>query len=155
LEAGRKMKNYKKYSLLIVLFLAGCSSFPGRVLDSAQTAIVDCGTAPHCVSSNAKDKSKLIEPIAFQGSIEAFQDKMKQVLTQIPRTQIALTKDQYIHAEATSLLLRFTDDVEFYFLPNESVIHVRSSSRIGYSDFGVNRTRVEKIRNLMNPPPQN
>ena len=51
-----------------------------------------------------------------------------------------------LHAEATSFLFRFVDDIELYFPVSEKVIHVRSASRAGYSDLGVNRTRVEEIR---------
>jgi uncharacterized protein (DUF1499 family) len=52
----------------------------------------------------------------------------------------------YLHAEARSLIFRFVDDVEFLIDPGQRRIQVRSASRIGYSDFGVNRRRVERIR---------
>ena len=62
------------------------------------------------------------------------------------RTVIVMEKEDYIHAEVTSFLFRFVDDIEFYLPVSEKVIHVRSASRKGYSDLGVNRTRVEEIR---------
>ena len=52
----------------------------------------------------------------------------------------------YIHAEFRSLVFQFVDDVEFYFPPEKSIIHVKSASRSGYYDFGVNRRRVERVR---------
>jgi uncharacterized protein (DUF1499 family) len=62
------------------------------------------------------------------------------------RMKIVEEKDDYLHAEARSLIFRFVDDVEFYLPAPEKVIHVRSASRVGYSDMGVNRKRVEEIR---------
>jgi uncharacterized protein (DUF1499 family) len=60
--------------------------------------------------------------------------------------QSAEQTDDYIHALSKSRIFKFVDDVEFYLPPNESVIHLRSASRVGESDLGVNRRRVEQIR---------
>ncbi len=54
--------------------------------------------------------------------------------------------NNYIHTLSRSRIFKFVDDVEFYFPPNESVIHLRSASRVGQSDLGVNRRRLEQIR---------
>ena len=64
----------------------------------------------------------------------------------MPRTSIVEERADYLYAEFASRLLGFVDDVEFYFPPNERIIHVRSASRLGHSDFGVNRKRIEDIR---------
>jgi len=65
----------------------------------------------------------------------------------MPRAEIATDKENFLHVEFTSKIFRFVDDVEFYF--NEpGVIHFRSASRIGHSDMGVNRHRIEEIRHL-------
>jgi uncharacterized protein (DUF1499 family) len=66
------------------------------------------------------------------------------------RCRIIAMDDHYIHAEFTSAFFRFVDDVEFYFDSEAKIIHMRSASRIGYSDFGVNRKRLEKLRSLFN-----
>jgi len=63
------------------------------------------------------------------------------------RTVIVTENDTYLHVECKSAMMGFVDDVEFYF-PQEKVIHVRSASRLGYSDLGVNRKRVEQLREL-------
>jgi uncharacterized protein (DUF1499 family) len=60
--------------------------------------------------------------------------------------EVITETENYIHATFTSRIFRFVDDVEFYFMRDAPVIHVRSASRVGYSDLGVNRKRVEKIR---------
>ena len=65
----------------------------------------------------------------------------------MPRSKVVSNKENFLHVEFTSKIFRFVDDVEFYF--NEpGVIHFRSASRIGYSDMGVNRDRIEEIRHL-------
>lgn len=65
----------------------------------------------------------------------------------MPRTRVVTDESGYLHAECTSLVFRFVDDVEFWFDQRESLVHVRSASRIGHSDLGVNRRRIEHIRN--------
>jgi uncharacterized protein (DUF1499 family) len=62
------------------------------------------------------------------------------------RSRIVKTEDTYIHAEFTSAIFRFVDDVEFYLDDTAKTIHMRSASRVGKSDFGVNRKRMEKVR---------
>ena len=72
--------------------------------------------------------------------------QLLNVLLAQPRTEIIKQDERYIHAEFSSALLGYVDDVEFYLLPDQQLIHVRSASRLGYSDLGVNRKRVEAIR---------
>ena len=81
------------------------------------------------------------------------QARLKQVLLNEPRTRIVKEEGGYLHAEARSFLFRFVDDVEFMFDADQQVIHVRSASRLGYSDLGVNRRRVERIRRAFNNTP--
>ena len=66
-----------------------------------------------------------------------------------PRTTIVEKSDTYIHVEARSRIFRFVDDVDFVLDVRESVIHVRSASRVGHGDLGVNRRRVEQIRSAL------
>lgn len=73
-------------------------------------------------------------------------ERLRQVLRAMPRVQIRSDRAGYLHAEFRSLILRFVDDVEFLIDVKAGVIHVRSASRLGYSDLGVNRSRVETIR---------
>jgi len=69
-----------------------------------------------------------------------------QLLKTEKRVVLVTVEPAYIHATFTSRLFRFVDDVEFYF-PDEPVLHVRSASRVGYSDLGADRRRIEDIRN--------
>ena len=105
-----------------------------------------CPQSPNCVSSQSLDADHFIDPIAYHGSLQEAKARIMQVLTSLPRTRIVEEDPTYLRAESTSLIFRFTDDLDFAFDETRKVIHVRSASRVGTSDFGANRTRVETIR---------
>ena len=137
------------FFLSLCFLFTGCSSIPERELKDADSAIVGCSSAPNCVSSKATSKERQVAPISYKGTIADFQKRIQKSILSLPRTEIVKSQGAYFHAESTTLLMRFTDDLELFFVPAESLIHVRSSSRTGYYDFEVNRNRVEKIRQLM------
>jgi uncharacterized protein (DUF1499 family) len=116
----------------------------------AQSPLKTCPKSPNCVSSQSADSEHAIAPIGYNGHRAEAITQMKKVLVGMKRTKIVAEKDDYLHAEAKSLIFRFVDDVEFYFPEDTPVIHVRSASRTGYSDLGVNRKRVEEIRKRFN-----
>ena len=105
-----------------------------------------CPGTPNCVSSQEKNFQQRIQPITFEGSLELAKERFYRVINSMRGTRI-LTQDViYWHVEFTTQLLRYIDDVEFYFDGTQSLIHLRSASRQGYWDLGVNRRRVETIR---------
>ena len=108
--------------------------------------LAPCPTSPNCVSSQTDQDSKLIEPFKYDGDRQAARTRLLSVIAGFPRTRVKTEDDRYIHVVFTTRLLRFKDDVEFYFAEDEPVIHVRSASRVGYSDLGTNRRRVEALR---------
>ena len=87
-----------------------------------------------------------IAPLSFAGDPAAAWDKLKSTVEGMPGTRIQSDTGDYLYAQSTTRLLRFTDDVEFLLDAQQRVIHVRSASRLGRKDFGVNRARVEAIR---------
>jgi uncharacterized protein (DUF1499 family) len=105
-----------------------------------------CKTSPNCVSSQAKptDREHYIAPI--RGRMSA----VRIAVQGMPRTTIIAEKENYLYAEFRSKLLGYVDDVEFFF--DGAAIHVRSCSRLGRRDFGVNRKRVEELRRLIEAP---
>ena len=105
-----------------------------------------CPGTPNCVSSQEKNSQHRIHPITFEGSLELAKDRLNRVLNSMRSRRIITQDFLYWHVEFTTQLLRFIDDVEFYFDESQSLIHVRSASRQGYWDLGVNRRRVETIR---------
>jgi uncharacterized protein (DUF1499 family) len=105
-----------------------------------------CPGTPNCVSSQADDPEHAIAPLVYSESRSEAYARLKKVLTEMKRTTIVTENEDYLYAESRSLIFRFVDDVEFYFPAAQKVIHVRSASRVGSSDLGVNRKRVEEIR---------
>ena len=75
-------------------------------------------------------------------------EQLLEILQRIPRVRLLCQADDYLHLEVRTAWLRFVDDIEFYWDQQASCIHVRSASRVGYSDLGTNRRRVERIRRL-------
>jgi len=108
--------------------------------------LAPCPDSPNCVSSLAVDSKHLVAPLSFNGDPQAAWDALKTVILKQKRTRITRIDDHYLHAECRSLVFRFVDDLEFLLVPDERLIQARSASRTGYSDFGVNRRRVEHIR---------
>ena len=131
--------------------LTGCA---GRMPELGITngQLSPCPKTPNCVNSQVIGEKQKIQPILFKGSPQEARARLLETLDSLERVKIVATAKDYVRAEFTSALLRFVDDVEFYF-PDEqatkTVIHVRSASRIGRSDFGANRKRVERIRGLI------
>ena len=101
---------------------------------------------PNCVSSQEKNSKKRIQPIIIEDSIEKAKERIYKVINSMRGTRIITQEDFYWHVEFTTQPLRFIDDVEFYFEGSQSLIHLRSASRSGYWDLGVNRRRMETIR---------
>ncbi|MEX0271636.1 DUF1499 domain-containing protein [Leptolyngbyaceae cyanobacterium UHCC 1019] len=108
-----------------------------------------CPSSPNCVSSQSQDDDHRIEPLRYEGTPTQAIAQLKTTIESLPRTKIIQTTDTYLYAEFTSALMGFVDDVEFYVNPAESVIEVRSASRLGESDLGVNRQRIEAIRSAI------
>ena len=105
-----------------------------------------CPSSPNCVVSQGADQDHAIEPIAYTGSRDSARELLTKVLGVVPRTEIVTQDENYIRAKSTSRIMGFVDDTEFYLPENEPVIHVRSAARLGESDLGVNRRRLEQIR---------
>ncbi|MEM9508952.1 MAG: DUF1499 domain-containing protein [Cyanobacteria bacterium P01_E01_bin.35] len=108
-----------------------------------------CPTSPNCVVSQNGDQDHTIEPLTYQGDRTTAKETLLKVLSVVPRTEVVEQTDNYIHTESTSRIFKFVDDAEFYFPEDKNVIQVRSASRVGESDLGVNRRRIEQIRLAM------
>lgn len=142
-ESGKNMK----FSLLLfVVLIAGCMDY--QLLSVSNGRLKDCPKYPNCVNSQTveSDIVHFIQPISYIGEKEIALKKMKQTILSFDRTEILKTDSAYIHATFTSKIFRFVDDVEFYADDTAKVFHVRSASRLGMGDHGVNRERIESIR---------
>lgn len=136
-----------------VMLLTGCAGkTSGLGVNAGQLA--PCPAKPNCVSSQAVNDSHFIEPIRVVATPLAVKDLTLKILKTFDGAQVDVVENDYIRAQFTSKWFRFVDDVEFYFPESESIVttvHIRSASRVGYTDFGVNRKRIEAIRNQFEP----
>lgn len=108
-----------------------------------------CSSTPNCVNSQSRDSHR-IAPLTYAGSPDAAFEQLKTIIRATPRTQIITETNDYLYAEFTSALMGFVDDVEFYLNRDAGEIEVRSASRLGESDLGVNSQRIETIRTALN-----
>lgn len=144
----------KKFTVILLsfMFLGGCAgSVPTLGVIDGQ--LTPCPDTPNCVNSQATSNLDFIQPLYFTGTQEEAKNRLLAVLKGMQRTAIIEEQQDYIRVESTSAIFRFIDDVEFYFPVNGSekiIIHTRSASRLGLSDLGVNRRRIEQIREKFN-----
>jgi uncharacterized protein (DUF1499 family) len=108
--------------------------------------LASCPNSPNCVSSQSYEAVHQIAPLTFNSTPEKAIANLKNIIQSLPRTKIVNESQDYLYAEFKSALMGFIDDVEFYLDRNANVIQVRSASRLGQSDLGVNRQRIETIR---------
>jgi uncharacterized protein (DUF1499 family) len=134
------------FSPVITLALLSALATRPKNLGVVDGLLATCPNSPNCVSTQATDSQHKIEAIAFEGNPDVAMRQLKAVIATIPRMKIVTETENYIHAEATSLIFRFRDDVEFFIDRQAKVIHFRSASRVGHSDLGANRARMEEIR---------
>ena len=153
-----KMAIYILFAVIVLTLLAGQLGFlngkqPSNLGIKAER-FKQPSFSPNSVSSQAdlySDHPQLqyarIEPLPLKdGNLATSMTKLADVLRSLPSTAIVETKPDYIYAQSQTRLLKFVDDVEFWFNPAKGAIDVRSSSRLGRKDFGVNRQRIELVR---------
>ena len=126
--------------------ISGCSGSRPENLGLKNNLLAACPESPNCVLSQKSDPKHQIQPIRYTGSVEDTKEKLNKVIRSMDNTRIITQNTVYWHIEFTTRWLRFIDDVEFYFVESEALIHLRSASRLGYWDLGVNRKRVKAIR---------
>ncbi len=123
-------------------------SRPGK-LGLSQGRLELCPPSPNCVCSDHVDTAHGIEPLRLAAHPEDAWPAIERSVRELPRTRIVNSKPGYLHAECASAVFGFVDDLELNLRPDEGIIAVRSASRLGYSDFGVNRRRVEQLRKIL------
>jgi len=108
---------------------------------------------PNSVSSQAalwpdhpQRESAAIAPLALNGDGPATMTRLARIIERMAGARLVEQRSDYVYAQFTTRLMRFVDDTEFWFDPAAGVVQVRSSSRVGRKDFGVNRARIEDLR---------
>ncbi len=109
--------------------------------------LADCPLSPNCVCSDAADPERRIGPFVLAMAPGDAWIAIREAVTSLPRTRIVKRTDDYLHAQCSSKWFGFVDDLELHLrTAHGNVVAVRSASRIGYSDLGVNRARVDQLR---------
>ena len=111
--------------------------------------LADCPYSRNCVCSDAVEDSHRVAPFALSVPAADAWKVIREVVAALPRTRIVERTGDYLHAECRSAWFGFVDDLELYLRAKPgapAIVAVRSAARIGYSDFGVNRARVEQLR---------
>ena len=140
-----------------VFLFTGCFSLSRMAKESQDPAMAhssfkdgdfdSCPESPNCVNSQAEmTETPYIAPFRYDVPRDQARTFLLSLLDDLPRTKILQSTDDYIWAEVRTGLFGFTDDLEFYLPEDPPIIHVRSASRVGYSDLGANRNRVENLR---------
>ncbi len=119
---------------------------PGGIVDGH---LAPCPRSPNCVSTQAEDPAKRMDRITVQGSRDEVLARVRTILESWPRTRIVLQEGPYLHAECTTAGLGFVDDLEFLVDEEASRLDFRAASRIGYSDLGMNRRRMQTLANKL------
>jgi len=127
-----------------LLGILGCAGKRPDNLGASGGVLAACPGSPNCVSSQAADAKHRIAPLDFKGDPDRAFDLLKRVLAQRRDTTVVQDAPGYLRVELRTLL--FVDDAEFLLDRAHGAIQVRSASRLGYSDLGKNRSRLEDIR---------
>ena len=112
--------------------------------------LAKCPDSPNCVSTQSASDSQKMDPIPFDGLATGQVEKIKRIVAdEFSKAKLVGESEYYLRYEFKSLIFRFVDDVEFFVDDENKVIHFRSASRVGHSDMGVNRKRMERITDLL------
>lgn len=144
-------------SLLPALWLINARTQAPSDLGVRDGRLAACPDSPNCVHSQTQDPRARVEPFPLRGPAEDALARLKTHLAGQPRTRLVQESPSYLRYEFRSRLCRFVDDVEFLADTKAAVLHVRSASRLGYSDLGANRARIESLRawwQSANPSPE-
>jgi len=128
---------------MTLLVLMGFTGTRAQNLGVKDGSLAPCPNSPNCVSTQAADAKHAIAPLTYTSTQAEALRRLIEIIHSLPRTRVVSDTADYLHVTFTSALFRFVDDVEFYFDDARKTIHFRSASRLGYSDLGVNRKRME------------
>ena len=154
-----RIRSNKVYTASAIVLLAVLTGIVGLFLISLRAPrpsnlgahdgrFASCPDSPNCVSTQAEDHDHWIAPLTYLGDDDIVVETLVRIVEQLPRTRVIRKTQNYLYVEFRSALFRFVDDVEFFVEAESGRVHLRSASRVGHSDMGVNRERIELIRGL-------
>ncbi len=144
---------------LLVLLAAQLGAFSGQApgnMGERDGRLRPPSKTPNSISSQAdlwvqhpmQDYAR-IAPLALKGSGPATMAQIKRIVGALSGATVVESRDDYLYVRFTTRWMKFVDDAEFWFDPHNNVVQVRSASRVGRKDFGVNRARIEAIRQAL------
>ena len=133
--------------LLTSSIMASCSGASQALVITGDEMLPACPESPNCVSSQASDTAKRVDPFPIKNDLSHSMERLNQIILSMSRMTVVTHSETVLQVEFKSLL-GFVDDLVFMVSEKEEAIHVRSASRTGKWDLGVNRRRVERIRKL-------
>jgi uncharacterized protein (DUF1499 family) len=132
--------------IALVVVSLGCGGRMPEGIGASHGMLSACPDKPNCVSSFAADAEHRIAAIRLADAPAATWQGLQSILAADGSARIVMSSDDYLHVVFTSTIMRYRDDVEFILFADDGQIAVRSASRVGHSDLGVNRERIEDIR---------
>jgi uncharacterized protein (DUF1499 family) len=145
-----RVRGARARALVFCLWLGlACAGPVPEDLGVSDGQLAACPSSPNCVSTDADDDLHRTDPFALALPAPEAWAATREVVAALPGTVIVTATDDYIHAEATTPLLRFVDDLELHLVVEKRRIAVRSASRTGFSDMGANRERVWELRRAL------
>lgn len=129
---------------MMILMISGCSAV--RSGDAGTARLSSCPESPNCVSTQATNNRHKIDAFRLKGEFSKNWPEIQRVVAALPRCAVVKADETYFHATFKSRAFQFVDDLELFLDPSNGIISIRSAARTGYWDFGVNRRRVEQLR---------
>ncbi|MBU1004173.1 MAG: DUF1499 domain-containing protein [Proteobacteria bacterium] len=150
---------HKRFSLValacvaVVALLPGCAGTQPDNLGVHDGRLSACPSSPNCISSSDSDERHAVAPIVLGGGDgEPLMDRVARAVESLPGARVVERTDSYLHAEFSSRVFGFVDDLECLVDESARSVQLRSAARLGYWDFGVNRARAQQLRVLLQSP---
>ena len=137
------IKLYLSLFLFSLFIVSSCSANQPKTVGLKNNNLSVCSGRPNCVSSLNSEPDFMVAPFKLNKA-ESW-DQIKEITVKKTNWKLITSTDNYLHFECSTTFLRFIDDLQLNLKAN-GIVQLRSASRIGYSDFGANRKRVEKLR---------
>ncbi len=140
---------YKWRLILMTIFLISCSGERPKDIGVYDSTFSPCPKTPNCISSDAIDSKHKTNAFELNSAHAENWKAIYNAVDNLPNTKIITFNDRYLHAECSSAVFGFVDDLQLHLRNNTKHVAIKSAARLGYSDFGVNQKRIEQLRNQL------
>lgn len=141
------LKYISFFIILVIIFIISCSNVIPKNIGIKNGKLAEMPRSPNAVSSQTNITEKHVDPFKFNGNLQNTKKIIIKIIKETSNAKIITQNQNYIHVVYTTKIMKFKDDVEFYFDNKAKLVHFRSASRVGYSDMGLNRKRYNQIKN--------